>query len=281
MDLVVAGTDDAVMMVESEIQEMTRRRSPERRRCSPTRGMQPVIDAIIELAEHAAKEPFDFQPDDTDAIKAEDEEGWSARTSPPPTRSSGKGERQDAVGAAKAKATEALRQVRRQPGRHRARQAGRRVQGTGSRRRAPQHPGHRHPHRRPQRRPGPPDRRAKSASCRAPTARPCSPAARPRPWSWPPWAPATTSSSSTPCEGTYKEKFMLHYNFPPFSVGETGPHGRAGPPRNRPRQAGLAGDPPDAAGRRKTSPTPSAWSPRSPSPTAPPRWPRSAVPRWP
>ena len=38
-------------------------------------GMQPVIDAIIELAEHAAKEPFDFQPEDTDAIKAEDEEG--------------------------------------------------------------------------------------------------------------------------------------------------------------------------------------------------------------
>ena len=38
-------------------------------------GMQPVIDAIIELAEHSAKEPFDFQPDDTDAIKAEDEEG--------------------------------------------------------------------------------------------------------------------------------------------------------------------------------------------------------------
>jgi polyribonucleotide nucleotidyltransferase len=34
-------------------------------------------------------------------------------------------------------------------------------------------------------------------------------------------APARTSSSSTP-EGTYKENFMLHYNFPPYSVGETG-----------------------------------------------------------
>jgi polyribonucleotide nucleotidyltransferase len=31
-------------------------------------------------------------------------------------------------------------------------------------------------------------------------------------------------------EGTYKEHFMLHYNFPPFSVGETG---RLGAPRRR------------------------------------------------
>ena len=29
-------------------------------------------------------------------------------------------------------------------------------------------------------------------------------------------------------EGTYKETFMLHYNFPPFSVGETGRLGGAG-----------------------------------------------------
>jgi len=70
MDLVVAGTQDAVMMVESEIQEL----SEEEVLGGVTfahKGMQAVIDAIIELAEHAAKEPFDFQPDDTDAIKAE------------------------------------------------------------------------------------------------------------------------------------------------------------------------------------------------------------------
>ncbi|MGC5083449.1 polyribonucleotide nucleotidyltransferase, partial [Escherichia coli] len=29
-------------------------------------------------------------------------------------------------------------------------------------------------------------------------------------------------------EGTYKEKFLLHYNFPPFSVGETGRMGSPG-----------------------------------------------------
>jgi polyribonucleotide nucleotidyltransferase len=70
MDLVVAGTQDAVMMVESEIQEL----SEEEVLGGVTfahKGLQAVIDAIIELAEHSAKEPFDFQPDDTDAIKAD------------------------------------------------------------------------------------------------------------------------------------------------------------------------------------------------------------------
>ena len=42
---------------------------------------------------------------------------------------------------------------------------------------------------------------------------------------------------------------MLHYNFPPYSVGETGRMARAGPARNRPWQARLARDPPDAADR--------------------------------
>ncbi|HEX3700562.1 MAG TPA: polyribonucleotide nucleotidyltransferase [Phenylobacterium sp.] len=70
MDLVVAGTNEAVMMVESEIQEL----SEDEVLGGVTfahREMQPVIDAIIELAEHSAKELFDFQPDDTDALKAQ------------------------------------------------------------------------------------------------------------------------------------------------------------------------------------------------------------------
>src|SRR5215211_1524328 len=60
MDLVVAGTDDAVMMVESEIQEMSEDEVLKGVMFAHA-GMQPVIQAIIELAEHAAKEPFDFQ----------------------------------------------------------------------------------------------------------------------------------------------------------------------------------------------------------------------------
>jgi len=63
MDLVVAGTDDAVMMVESEIQELTEEQVLGGVMFAH-RGFQPVIQAIIELAEHAAKEPWDFTADD-------------------------------------------------------------------------------------------------------------------------------------------------------------------------------------------------------------------------
>ncbi|MEM1160691.1 MAG: polyribonucleotide nucleotidyltransferase, partial [Pseudomonadota bacterium] len=63
LNLVVAGTKDAVMMVESEAYEL----SEEEMLGAVTFGhdaMQPVIDMIIALAEESAKEPFDFQPDD-------------------------------------------------------------------------------------------------------------------------------------------------------------------------------------------------------------------------
>ena len=68
LDLVVAGTGDAVMMVESEAKEL-----PEKQMLEAVmfghRGFQPVIDAIIKLAEKAAKEPWDFQPPDTSKYK--------------------------------------------------------------------------------------------------------------------------------------------------------------------------------------------------------------------
>ena len=70
MDLVVAGTADAVMMVESEIKEMSEDEVLKGVMFAH-KGMQAVIDAIIELAEHSAKEPFDFKADDTDALKAQ------------------------------------------------------------------------------------------------------------------------------------------------------------------------------------------------------------------
>jgi polyribonucleotide nucleotidyltransferase len=63
IDLIVAGTDDAVMMVESEIKEMTEEEVLQAVMFAH-KGFQPVIQAIIELADHAAKEPFDFTPDD-------------------------------------------------------------------------------------------------------------------------------------------------------------------------------------------------------------------------
>ena len=104
MDLVVAGTDDAVMMVESEIQEMTEDEVLKGVMFAHA-GMQPVIQAIIELAEHSAKEPFDFQPDDTDAIKAEVKKAIGKDLASA-YKIVAKGERQNAVAAAKAKGTE-------------------------------------------------------------------------------------------------------------------------------------------------------------------------------
>ncbi len=67
LDLVVAGTKDAVMMVESEAYEL----SEDEMLGAVTfahEQIQPVIDLIISLAEEAAKEPFDFQPPDYSAL---------------------------------------------------------------------------------------------------------------------------------------------------------------------------------------------------------------------
>ena len=72
LDLVVAGTVDAVMMVESEAKEL-----PEKQMLEAVmfghRSFQPIIDAVIKLAEKAAKEPWNFQPPDKtkyDKVKA-------------------------------------------------------------------------------------------------------------------------------------------------------------------------------------------------------------------
>jgi polyribonucleotide nucleotidyltransferase len=81
LDLVVAGTKDAVMMVESEAYELTE----EEMLGAVTfahEQIQPVIDLIIDLAEESAKEPFDFQaPDYSDlfeVVKAAGEEQMRA-----------------------------------------------------------------------------------------------------------------------------------------------------------------------------------------------------------
>ncbi|MFM7332786.1 MAG: polyribonucleotide nucleotidyltransferase, partial [Tabrizicola sp.] len=63
LDLVVAGTKEAVMMVESEAYELTE----EEMLGAVVFGheqMQAVIDLIIDFAEESAKEPMDFAPPD-------------------------------------------------------------------------------------------------------------------------------------------------------------------------------------------------------------------------
>ena len=67
LDLVVAGTEDAVLMVESEAKEL-----PEDVMLGAVmfghEGFQPVIDAIIRLAEKAAKEPRAIAEEDTSEL---------------------------------------------------------------------------------------------------------------------------------------------------------------------------------------------------------------------
>jgi polyribonucleotide nucleotidyltransferase len=73
LDLIVAGTTDAVLMVESEADELS-----EDVMLGAVmfghRGMQPVINAIIKLAEVAANEPREFEPEDLSALEGEMED---------------------------------------------------------------------------------------------------------------------------------------------------------------------------------------------------------------
>ncbi len=106
MDLVVAGTQDAVMMVESEIQELTEDQVLGGVMFAH-RGMQPVIDAIIELAEHAAKEPWAFEAEDISGLigKVTDLVGEDLKSA---YKLQAKAERHTALSTAKAKAAAAL-----------------------------------------------------------------------------------------------------------------------------------------------------------------------------
>jgi polyribonucleotide nucleotidyltransferase len=106
LDLVVAGTQDAVLMVESEAKELS-----EEIMLGAVmfghRGFQPVIEAIIRLAERSSREPRDFTPPDEATLynkvkaiaEAEVRAGYAIPT---------KEARQDAVAAAKDKALKAL-----------------------------------------------------------------------------------------------------------------------------------------------------------------------------
>jgi polyribonucleotide nucleotidyltransferase len=99
LDLIVAGTKDAVMMVESEAYELSEAEMLGAVKFGHEQ-MQPVIDMIIDLAEDAAKEPFDFQPADTTALyeRAKAAGGEAMRAA---FQISDKLERQAAVSAAK------------------------------------------------------------------------------------------------------------------------------------------------------------------------------------
>ncbi len=106
LDLVVAGTKDAVMMVESEAYELSEAEMLGAVTFAHEQ-IQPVIDLIIDLAEEAAKEPFEFMPPDYaalyEAVKAAGEDQMRAAYS-----ILDKQERVAAVAAAKEAIKEAL-----------------------------------------------------------------------------------------------------------------------------------------------------------------------------
>ncbi|MEO1198349.1 MAG: polyribonucleotide nucleotidyltransferase [Pseudomonadota bacterium] len=225
LDLVVAGTGDAVLMVESEAQELG-----EDIMLGAVmfghKGFQPVIEAIIRLAEKSAKEPRDFQPEDLSELEAT-MGGLISDELIEAYKIIDKGARYDAIEAAKKKVFESLH-----------------PEGAADPAWAPE--------------------QIKSAfkSLQAnvvrgsildtktridgrdlETVRPISAEAG--------FLPRTHGSALftrgetqaivvatlgtgedeqfiDALQGTYKESFMLHYNFPPFSVGETGRTGSPG-----------------------------------------------------
>jgi len=102
LDLVVAGTGDAVMMVESEAHEL-----PEDVMLGAVMAGHEAFQPIIDLAEKAAKEPWDFEPEDHSELEDEVrkligkdlEKAYTIKD---------KTERQNAVSEAKGKAVEKL-----------------------------------------------------------------------------------------------------------------------------------------------------------------------------
>ena len=219
LDLVVAGTADAVMMVESEAKEL----SEEVMLGAVMAGhdaIQPVIDAIITLAEAAAKEPFEFEAEDLSEELAAIQKLVGKDLSKAYSITE-KLERQAAVGAAREKAAAALvaseenedglqptvfgaafKKAEAKVVRGDIIKTGKRIDGRSL----------------DQVRPIQAEagflRRAHGSALftRGETQAICV---------------ATLGTSDDEqfidgLDGLHKEKFMLHYNFPPYSVGETG-----------------------------------------------------------
>jgi polyribonucleotide nucleotidyltransferase len=224
LDLVVAGTSEAVLMVESEAREL----SEELMLGAVMAGhqaFQPVIEAIIRLAERAAKEPRELTLADKSAVEKAvlDIAGADLRAAYAITN---KQQRYSAVDAAKAKAltalapeggeakfpkelvAEALHDAQAKVVRWNILDDKRRIDGRD-----------------------------------LTTVRPilAQVGVLPRTHGSALFTRGETQALVVATlgtgedeqfidslEGTYKERFMLHYNFPPYSVGETGRMGAPG-----------------------------------------------------
>ena len=224
LDLVVAGTSDAVLMVESEAQELTE----ETMLGAVVFGQkefQPVIDAIIRLAERAAREPRDMAEDDSSALldQMRDLVGKKLRDA---YAIPGKEERRDAVAAVKDEAVGefcnsddesapdatkvggVFKKIEKEIVRGNIIDTGTRIDGRNL------------------------------ADVRPIV---CEAGVLPRTHGSALFTRGETQALVVTTlgtgddeqfvdalEGTYKESFLLHYNFPPYSVGETGRVGFTG-----------------------------------------------------
>ncbi len=225
LDLIVAGTQDAVLMVESEAKEL-----PEDVMLGAVmfghKAIQPVMDAIIKLAEAAAKEPREFEPEDLSALEekmlkfAEDDLREAYRITD-------KTERYSAVDAVKAKVKE-----------HFAPAEGEEAEYS------PEHIGAVFKHLQAKIvRWNILDTKSRIDGRDLETVRPivAEVGVLPRTHGSAVFTRGETQAIVVATLGTgedeqyvdaltgmYKESFMLHYNFPPYSVGETGRMGSPG-----------------------------------------------------
>ncbi|MGQ0659305.1 polyribonucleotide nucleotidyltransferase, partial [Sphingosinicella sp.] len=107
LDLVVAGTHDAVMMVESEAKELSEEVMLgavmfAHREC------QKVIDAIIDLAEQAARDPWELAPVEDQAAAKKRLKDLIGKDLEAAYKLTNKSERQNAINEARTRARDAL-----------------------------------------------------------------------------------------------------------------------------------------------------------------------------
>jgi len=223
LDLVVAGTSDAVLMVESEAKEL-----PEEVMLGAViNGQQhfkPVIDAIVRLAERTAKEPWELKIKEDNELLARVRELTEAELREA-YAIAGKQERHNRVAAVKQKVVAALvpedddgtrapqvasafKEAEKEVVRSSILESSRRIDGRDLQ-----------------------------------TVRPivCEVGILPRTHGSALFTRGETQALAVATlgtgedeqyvdalQGTYKETFMLHYNFPPYSVGEVGRLGSPG-----------------------------------------------------
>ena len=225
LDLVVAGTQDALMMVESEAKELSEDMMLGALMFAH-KGMQPVIDAIIDLAEHAAKEPFAFEAEDFSGVVADIKKLVGADIRKPYTTQANHA-RHEAVGAAKSKAAVALVKTEENPNGVDASKFGsafKECEADVLRRDIIEH-----------------GKRVDGRTLDKVRAIVSEVGILPRTHGSALFTRGETQGLVVATlgtgddeqyidalEGTYKEKFLLHYNFPPYSVGETGRMGSPG-----------------------------------------------------